>query len=590
MTWFNRSKKITTHSIDPDEVFMDSLNVSGFDEQQFEGRIEQSISKRAISLLIIVFGSVGILFVTQLARLQIAKGAEYFSRSENNRLHSTPIFAERGVIYDRNGKELAWNVAAPITADSSSQELPETGGESPIDPKPVNPFSVRDYIPQSGFAHLIGYVGYPTRDKSGFFWQDAIIGKAGIEKKLDKILSGENGQKLIELDASQNILNENMISPAQAGQNVTLTIDAGIQSAMYDAIKNLAESNGFEGGAGIMMDVHTGEILVMTSYPEYDLNILSHGDDVATIRGYATDPRHVYLNRAVAGLYTPGSTVKPYLALGALNEGIITPQTTITSIGQVEIPNPYDATRSQIFHDWKREGHGVTNVHKAIAESVNTFFYSIGGGYKGQQGLGIARIDEYVEKFGIGQKTGIDIDGELGGNVPSPEWKKKTFPTDGTWRLGDTYNSSIGQFGFQATVLEMTRAVAAIANRGNLVQPFVTMEPKTKTSAPQKIDGIDDQWYSVIHDAMRKTVTEGTAQSVNVPYVHAAVKTGTAQVGPRNAFMNSWSTGFFPVENPKYAFVVVMDKAKSTNETGASFVMRRVFDWMQLNTPEYFQE
>lgn len=565
---FKKNKRINTHSIDPDEIFMDTLNVSGFDTQQFEGMIERSISRNVITTTMVIFGVVGVVFLLQLIKLQVVNGEKYFAKSENNRLQHTPTFADRGVIYDRNGKELAWNVAN------------NEGG----------PFSVRGYITDPGFSHLIGYVGYPTKDSSGFFWQNSIIGKAGIEKKLNTILSGVNGQKIVELDAEQHILSENLITKPTQGTNVTLTIDAGIQSAMYRAIRDLADSKGFEGGAGVIMDIHTGEIIALTSYPEYDLNILSHGDDRATIAQYATDQRHVYLNRTMSGLYTPGSTVKPYLALGALNEGIVTPDTTVFSNGQVEIPNRYDPTKPQIFRDWKKGGHGVTNVYKAIAESVNTYFYSIGGGYGNQAGLGISRIDSYISKFGLDQKTGIDIDGEVSGNIPSPEWKIKTFPNDSTWRLGDTYNSSIGQFGFQVTTLELVRAVAALANKGKLVQPYVTKDPITKTNPPVSIEGIDPKWYTVIHDAMRKTVTEGTAQVANVPFVHAAIKTGTAQVGARNSFMNSWSTGFFPYENPKYAFVIVMDKAKSTNETGATFVVRQVFDWIWNNNPNFFSQ
>lgn len=565
---FKKEKRIGTHSIDPDEIFMDTLNVSGFDTQQFEGMIERSISRNTITTAMAFFGIIGLIFILQLIKLQIANGDNYFAKSENNRLHHTPTFADRGVIYDRNGKELAWNVAN----------------------KEGEPFSVRDYITDPGFSHLIGYVGYPSKDSAGFFWQNSIVGKAGIEKKLNTILAGTNGQKIVELDAEQNILSENLVTKPTQGTNVTLTIDAGIQSAMYQAIRDLADKNGFEGGAGVMMDVHTGEIIALTSYPEYDLNILSHGDDRETIAKYATDPRHVYLNRTMAGLYTPGSTVKPYLALGALNEGLVTPDTTVFSNGQVEIPNRYDPTKPQVFRDWKKGGHGTTNVYKAIAESVNTYFYAIGGGYGGITGLGISRVDEYIRKFGLDQKTGIDIDGEVAGNIPSPEWKLKTFPSDGTWRLGDTYNSSIGQFGFQVTTLELVRAVAALANGGDLIQPYVTKDPLTQTNPPVHIEDIDPKWYTVIHDAMRKTVTEGTAQVANVPFVHAAIKTGTAQVGARNNFMNSWSTGFFPYENPKYAFVIVMDKAKSTNETGATFVVRQVFDWIWNNNPNFFSE
>ena len=567
MVFFKRNKKISTHSIDPDEVFMDTLNVSNLDTQQFEGVIERSISKKTVTAAAIVFIVVGLVFAAQLFKLQIIHGAQYFTKSQNNTLHSTPIFADRGVIYDRNGKELAWNVQ---------------GGNN-------EPFSVRSYIPDGGFAHLIGYVGYPAKDSSGIFWQNSIIGKSGVEKKLNSYLSGKNGQQVVELDAGQHVISQNIVTPPMPGNNVTLTIDSGIQSAMYTAIENLAQSRGFEGGAGVMMNIHTGELIALTSYPEYDLNILSHGTDVKTIEGYATDGRNVYLDRALAGLYTPGSTVKPYEALGALQEGLITPQTTVLSTGSVSIPNPFDPKKSQVFHDWELHGNGITNVYSGIANSVNTFFYAIGGGYKSQPGLGISRIDEYIQKFDIGQKTGVDIDGEVAGNVPSPTWKAKTFPNDPTWRLGDTYNSAIGQFGFQVTALQMLRAVAAIANNGLLVTPYVTAIPKTVTPAPTQITGIDPQWYKVIHDAMRQTVTNGTAVVVNVPYVHAAIKTGTAQVGAGNSFMNSWSTGFFPYEDPQYAFVIVMEKAKSTNETGATYVMKDVFDWMEKNEPQYFQ-
>lgn len=565
-SFFKKNKKITTYTIDPDEVFMDSLNVSGFNTQQFEGFIERSISKKTITVMMTLFSMIGIVFILQLIRLQIVSGESYFTKSENNRLQHTPLFADRGVIFDRNNQELAWNV---ISDDGK-------------------PFSVREYIPAGGFAHLIGYVGYPTKDKAGFFWQDEIIGKSGVEKKMNTLLAGTNGQQIVEVNAYQEIISENLLTDPVPGKNITLTIDALIQKSMYAGIKELAETRGFEGGAGVMMNIHNGEILALTSYPEYDLNILSHGEDRATIASYATDERRVYLHRAVSGLYTPGSIVKPYIALGALQEGVITPQTTIQSVGQVEIPNRYDPTKPQIFRDWRKEGHGTTNVYHAIADSVNTFFYAIGGGYKNQAGLGIDRIDNYLEKFGLHEKTGIDIDGETSGTIPSIAWKAKTFPKDPTWRQGDTYNSSIGQFGFQVTTLEMVRAVAALANKGTLVQPTVFLDPQQPRESPRRITGIDATWYDVIHDAMRQTVTKGTAQGINVPYVAAAAKTGTAQVGPRNAFMNSWTTGFFPVENPKYAFVVVMEKAASTNQAGATFVMNRVFSAIQQENPNFF--
>lgn len=563
---FRRQKKISRISLDPDQVLFDATNKAGFNTQQFEGVIEKTISKRSIIIFTIVSISLLVICVAQLIKVQLAQGDKFFALSENNRLHEVPIFSERGVVFDRHGTPMAWNI-------------PASEGE---------PFLHRGYITGGGFGHLLGYVGYPTRDTSGVFWRESVIGKAGIEKKFSEYLSGQNGSKIVQVDATGNVTSENMQIDPEPGKNLTLSIDAGVQSALYNAIKDLAEQSNFQGGAGIIMDITNGEVIAMTSYPEFDANILSQGKDKATISQYATDPRKIYLNRAVTGLYTPGSTVKPYLALGALQEGVITPSTTVFSSGQVEIPNRYDPSKPQVFRDWKKGGHGTTNVYTAIAESVNTFFYAIGGGAQGITPLGISRIDEYAEKFGLGSPTGFELDGDKKGTIPSPQWKLKAFATDNAWRQGDTYNSAIGQFGFQVSLLQMVRAVGAIANSGTLITPHLVKDQPIKDSEKKQVTGIDEKNYVVIRDAMRQTVLRGTAQTLNVPYVHAAVKTGTAQVGAGNRSMNSWSTGFFPYENPKYAFAVVMDLAPSTNEAGASRAVRVLFDWIQNNRPEFF--
>lgn len=567
MIW-RRAKKINNRFIDPDQILLDSQNRPGFNTQQFEGVIEQSISKRSITgfsfLVLIVLG----LFIVQLYNVQIVQGEKFFNLSENNRLQKIPIFAERGVIFDRNGVPMAWNI-------------PATDGE---------PFLQREYITGGGFGHLLGYVGYPTKDKAGFFWRDSIIGKSGIEKKYSEYLSGVNGSKVVEVDALGNVTTENMMIESESGKNLNTTIHSGIQSALYSAIKDLAESSNFEGGAGIIMNIQTGELIAMTSYPEFDANIVAKGKDVEKIKEYNIDPRKVYLNRAISGLYAPGSTVKPYIAIGALQEGIITPQTIIFSSGKVEIPNRYDPSNPQVFRDWKREGHGPTNVYTAIAESVNTFFYAIGGGLGNQQALGISRIKLYIEKFGLGQPTGFSLESDKKGTVPSPEWKLKTFK-DGAWRQGDTYNSAIGQFGFQVSLLQMVRAVGAIGNKGALITPhFDKDQTEIAKNEQVKITGVSEVNYVIIHDAMRQTVTRGTAQTLNVPYVSVAAKTGTAQTGKGNKFMNSWTTGFFPAEDPTYAFAVVMETAPSTNEAGASRTMRATLDWIYNNDPEFFQK
>ncbi len=556
-------KKKRRHTVEVHEVFMDMENLPEFNTQQFEGVLEHPIAKRTFYILGGLVVLVFLIFAGRLVKVQVVQGSSFFSISERNRLDSIPIFAERGVIFDRNGVELAWNV--PSTTEE--------------------PFFHRAYYDAPGFAHILGYIEYPKKDAKGIYWRTELAGKSGVEKLLNDQLQGQNGAKLIEMNALNEQQSENMVIAPIQGKNVTLTIDANMQKALHAGIEDMAQTYGFEGGSGAIMDVHNGEILALVSYPEFDPHTLSDGSDVETIRGYFNSPAKPFLNRAVAGLYTPGSIVKPFLALGALQEGIITPNTVIQSIGRITVPNPYNPDAPTIFRDWRPEGHGPTNLNHAIADSVNTFFYAIGGGYGSQAGLGITKIDHYINLFEIGKKTGIDMEGEVSGTVPSPDWKKRLF-ADGVWRLGDTYNTSIGQYGFQVTPIQMVRAVAAIANSGTLVTPHVL---RTTDPDPQRIQGIDPQYYVDVRTAMRTTVTEGTAARINVPYVHAAAKTGTAQVGRNNEFENSWVTGFFPYENPRYAFVVVMERGSSTNQTGASFVMQQVFTYMQQVDTQYFQ-
>ncbi|MCC7469951.1 MAG: hypothetical protein IT284_02315 [Bacteroidetes bacterium] len=563
MFW-RKKNKLNRVTLDFDEILMDSRNIPSFDVQQFEGRIEQSISKRTLWLVGLVFGLVMIIFVGRLRILQIKEGNQYFIRSEDNSLNSQIIFADRGVIFDRNNVELAWNERTEDMTDFD--------------------FSKRVYITSPGHNLLLGYIKYPQKDKAGNFWQTYYEGLDGVEKAYNDYLNGDNGSRIIEVDVHGEVSSENIVNPPVHGLNLNLTIDSRLQSKMYEAIQNLSNDIGYLGGAGIMMDIKTGELLAITSYPEYGSKILSDGEDSTLIQEFTQNPNKPFLNRAVGGLYSPGSTVKPFIALGALNEGIINENTHITSVGQIEVPSPYDENVVAIFRDWKKGGHGSTDVTKALAESVNTFFYAIGGGYRGQTGLGISRIEKYIKMFGIGNKTDIDILGEIAGVVPNPDWKKKTFNGD-AWRLGDTYNTSIGQYGFQVTPVQMIRAVSAIANGGQLLTPHVILEKPTEARIIPTEFSTED--FDLIKSGMRKVVTEGTGQVLNVSYIDIAGKTGSAQTGLQNKFINSWVVGFFPYEDPKYAFVFLMEKGPSTAERSASFAAREFFDWMKNNTPEY---
>lgn len=561
MVWKrNIRKRKRVIELHPDEILLDVHNLPAFDRQQFEGRMEQPLSKRSFAALFGTMVLIAIFFMGRLGFLQIAKSAYYERKSENNSLDHIAIFAPRGVIYDRNGVELAWNMPG-------NDVVP----------------TFRNYITQGGFASLLGYVSYPAKDSRGKFWQTRTIGKDGVEKQFDTDLAGKNGTQLVETSVNGITISQGVVEDPVQGKNISLSIDSRVQATLYKGIEDLAKQSGYVGGAGAIMDIKTGELIAMTSYPEYDANILSMGKDVVSIDGYLKDPGRPFLNRMIDGLYTPGSIVKPFLAIGALQEGIIDPNTVVHTTGSLKIPNPYVPNHFTVFID--NANHGDINMYQALAVSSDVYFYEIGGGFGTQPGLGITNIDKYISMFGIGQKTGINFAGELSGVIPGVEWKAKNFPTDPIWHLGDTYHTSIGQYGFQVTPIQMLRAITGLASHGTLVTPSilksVTGQP-IGTSQPLPFNNAE---YSVIADGMRQDVTDpqGTATNLQDPNIAVAAKTGTAQI-KGNTRVNSWIEGFFPADNPKYAFVVLMQDGPVVSN-GAKFAIKPVIT-LYSSTPD----
>ena len=488
----------------------------------------------------------------------MTEGKAFETKSDNNTLQDTPIFAERGVIYDRTGVPLAWN------------EL-----------DPGNDFASREYATTSGLANVVGYVKYPSKDKSGVYYNNAYTGKDGVEEFYNNALVGVNGSQITETNASGQVQSQSVLSPPQDGKPLTLSVDAQVSNEFYDAMAETAQAHGFSGGAGVIMDVHTGEILSMVSYPSYDQNVMSNGSDTNAVEGYLNNPSEPFLDRAISGLYIPGSIIKPYIAMGVLEENIIDPNKQIDSVGEIKVPNEYDPSKFTIFHDW--EAHGWIDMVQAIAQSSDEYFYTVGGGYNGQKGLGIDGIDTYVEKFGFGSTTGIDLDGEVPGNIPSPAWKEATFHEG--WYLGDTYNSSIGQYGFQVTPIQAARAVAVYANDGTLVTPTVVMGNTNK--APDTKLPFAESHFQIVREGMQLSAETGTGAGLNMPNLKVAAKTGTAQLGVSKTSVNSWVMGYFPLDNPRYSFAVSMEHGPNGNPIGATYVMRTLLDWMQIHTPQY---
>lgn len=564
---FHINHKKIKREIDPDEIFLDSKNLPNFNTQQFEGRLEKPIPKKAIISLGVFFVCILLVFVWKSVGLQIVNGDSYFKKSENNTLMKKPIFADRGLIYDRKQVPLAWNSWSEGTVDKFS---------SPI----------RSYFKEPGFGLLLGYVSEPTKDSSGKYWQEYFIGKDGIEKFYNNDLTGENGVLITEIDVKGEVQSENVISPPKTGKNITLSIDSRIQKKLADSISTMAKNSSFTGGAGVIMDIESGEILALTSYPEYDSNILSKGEDRETINNYLTDKRKLFLNRAISGLYAPGSIVKPFVGYAALIENVISPIKNIYSGGSITVPNPYFPDKPTIFKD--HGSFGYVDMRKAIAVSSDVYFYTIGGGFEDQKGLGILNIDKYMKMFGVTNKTGIDLDGEKEGTIPTPEWKLKIYKGD-PWRVGDTYNSSIGQYGFQVTPIQMARSVAGIASDGIIPNPHLVLGDKEKESNKTTLE-VDKEKMKVIKEGMRMAVTEGTCTSLNLPNIKVAAKSGTAQVGLGNTNTNSWVVGFFPYDNPKYSFAILMDRGPKSASGNATWVMREVADYMSVYTPEYLTD
>lgn len=552
--WFKRRHNI---EITPDEILLDASNLPNFDTDQFEGRLEKPISKKSLKLVFVFFVTISILLFARTWFLQVQQGEAFLERSENNRLRYTFIFSNRGIIYDRNGQELVFNVR-----DDTED------------------FSKRKYLEIPGFSHLLGYVKYPSKDKHGFYWETNYVGKSGAELAFNEILLGENGLKIVETDAFNEIHSQAVTKPPKDGNNVYLSIDAGIQAKLFEIISKTAGTFNYQGGSGAIMNVKTGELIAATSFPEYSSEILSNGKQ-EEIESYLNDKNNPFLYRLIGGLYAPGSVVKPFLSVAALNEGVIDPKKQILSTDRMAVPNPYVPGQFSYFTDWK--AHGWVDMIDALAFSSNIYFYHIGGGFGEQRGLGISKINKYLSDFGIGEITKIKLSGEVSGTIPNPEWKKSRFDDD--WRLGDTYNTSIGQYGFQVTPIQILRAVSALANGGNLLTPSLLKGGEGNKDSHSL--SLTRESFEITRLGMRQAVEKGTASGLNVPYVSVAAKTGTAEIG--RSFIHSWVVGFFPFENPEYAFVVVMERGPYSNTTGGVYVMRQLLDWMNQNTPEYFK-
>ncbi len=577
---FNKKKKRKiSGEINPEDIFVDSSNLARLDDNSLEGSLNRPISLLIEYLPAIILLLIFSIFTYRLYILEIRDFEIYKNKADNNRYNTNLIIANRGEIFDRNGKALAENII------SSSTILK------------------RKYLEDSGISNLLGYISYPKADNLNNYWQDNYIGKDGIEKVYQDLLSGINGKQIIEKDVKSLIESDNLIVRPFSGADVNLTIDIELQKRLFNSIKHVVNDRGFVSGAGVIMDVNTGEIYAITSYPEYDNNLMTNAsstEEKNKISKMLKDKRTPFLNRAVSGLFIPGSVVKPFMAYAALNENVISPEKNILSTGAITIKNKYGGPDS-VFRDWKV--HGYVDVVRALAVSSDEYFYQVGGGYLDQKGLGIAKIDDYANLFGLATSTGIDLPNESVGIIPTPEWKRINF-IDGEWRLGDTYHTSIGQYGFQVTPIALIRYISSIANGGKLVTPHVFLSASSTQDFPNKkiVDKYNDSVWNIIDlnlnqralkyvkDGMRAVVSEGgTVQQLNIEKLKVAAKSGTAELGVVKGKVNSLMTGYFPYDNPKYAFTVIIENGPVGGTSSAAQAIKPVLEYMRDNVDEYIK-
>jgi len=439
---------------------------------------------------------------------------------------------------------------------------------------------------ETSFSHILGYTGKineaEMKDLDDKYSPIDYIGKMGIEYAWEKELKGSPGRKNIEVDAlgrQKKIINE---VPAADGYNLQLSLDFRLQRKVEEVTQAYLKKAGLHRAAVIIMNPNNGEILSLVSLPSYDNNLFARGISQAEYDKFLNDPNRPLFNRAVSGEFPSGSTIKPVFAAGALQEKIITETTTFLSNGGLRIGEWF-------FPDWKAGGHGLTDVKKALALSVNTFFYYIGGGYGDFKGMGVAGLVKYAELFGLGKTTGVDLPGERAGFVPTAQWKESTKKEP--WYIGDTYHFAIGQGDVIDTPLQVANYTAAIANGGTPNQPhLVSQLLGSDNKVIKNIDPlvlrqnfIDPANLQIVREGMRETVTLGSARSLNSLPVTVAGKTGTAQWSTKKA-PHAWFIGFAPYEKPEIAITILVEEGVE-GSTIAVPIAKDILNWYYSGRP-----
>ena len=443
----------------------------------------------------------------------------------------------------------------------------------------------RQYIFGSYFSHILGYtgeVGQSDLDSGrGYFLGDQ-IGKDGLERQYEDLLKGQAGQKQIEVDYLGKTKKLLAAKQPKPGEGLVLFIDKDLQAKAGQALEKMIKSiKGASRGALVAINPKNGGIMAMISWPSFDNNVFAQGISGEELSNLENDPARPFLDRTIAGQYPSGSIIKPLIASAALQENIINPNRQINCLGAISVVSKYNPGIVYSFPDWKT--HGPIDMIEAIAQSCNVYFYTVGGGYQDIDGLGSERIKKYLEYFGLGQATGIDLPHEEEGLIPDGDWKEATGR--GQWMLGDTYHLSIGQGDLLVTPLQIALAISAIANGGTLYRPQLV--DKIIDSGKKVIEDIQssvvregfisDEFLQIVQKGMRQAVIDGSSVALSALPVKAAGKTGTAQFGNENK-THAWFAGYAPYDDPEIVLIVLVEGG-GEGHAAAVPVAKEILEW-----------
>ncbi len=648
--------------IEPHEIFLDKLarkkeEELGLSEQKLEVPLSEKITKFIFGIFLFII----LALFAKTFHFQIIQGGNFSLLSEGNKTRILLIKPERGIIYDKNLKPLAENAPAfdlvcdkrdlflsPFEGARKIKEIAGLIGKNPetlekeieesersrvlvadnlshetlvvLEAK-INEFPgceieknvIRNYFSGPLFFHLIGYTGKINKEELKIFKDYSVsdsIGKSGLERSYEDYLRGRPGKIQVEKDAFGNKKSEKLLELPEAGKNLILYLDSDLQTKIAEALEKSMKAVGGKRAAAVALDPRTGGVLALVSLPAIDNNLLNLPLTPEQWKELQTNELKPFLNRVVSGGYLTGSTIKPLIAAAALEENIISPDKNLYCPLELCLFNRYSGEK-ECYSDWKF--HGWTDLRRAIAESVNPYFYMVGGGYikpnfaDGRlpqifEGLGDSKIKKWLTLFNWGLKTGIDLPGEIEGRVPDSEWKKSYFQdtANQAWTIGDTYNLSIGQGYIRVSPLQVTTAFSAIANGGTLYQPEVvhyiintstsTNYATTYATTTEAISNkeeikpkiirenfADPQNLKIVREGMRQAVTDGSSRLLIDLPVKAAAKTGTAET-PKKDYFHHWVTVFAPYEDPQIVLTVMIEEVEGL-QSATLPVAQEVLNW-----------